>query len=104
MTKTLQQLLDPAPRVETGLKQPRRRGTYQGHRSWNAWNVALWIANDEPLYRAAVSCLRHAYTLSGAVEQFFIDTGLQGEKTPDGAIYNKTCVREALAKLEIRRA
>mgnify|MGYP001593541406 FL=1 len=30
---------------------------YQGHRSWNAWNVALWIANEEPLYRAATKCI-----------------------------------------------
>lgn len=24
---------------------------YNGHRSWNAWNVALWLNNDEGLYR-----------------------------------------------------
>jgi hypothetical protein len=23
---------------------------YNGHHCWNCWNVALWIANDEPLY------------------------------------------------------
>ncbi len=25
---------------------------YNGHRSWNAWNVSLWLHNDEGLYRA----------------------------------------------------
>ena len=24
---------------------------YNGHRSWNAWNIALWLWNDERLYR-----------------------------------------------------
>lgn len=23
---------------------------YNGHRSWNAWNVSLWINNDKSLY------------------------------------------------------
>ena len=31
---------------------------YQGHRSKAAWNVALWISNDEPLYRFAIDTKR----------------------------------------------
>ena len=26
---------------------------YNGHKNWNAWNVALWISGDESLYRMA---------------------------------------------------
>ena len=26
---------------------------YNGHPSWDHWNVALWFGNDEPLYRMA---------------------------------------------------
>lgn len=33
---------------------------YNGHRSWNAWNVSLWIGNDESIYRLAVDCLNRA--------------------------------------------
>ena len=76
---------------------------YNGHRSWNAWNVALWIANDEPLYRFAVDCLERKTakgktpTLAQATNRFMRD--MEGQKTPDGADYNRKCVYEALAGL-----
>jgi hypothetical protein len=34
--------------------------SYNGHRSYNAWNIALWIGNDEGLYRFALDCLKRA--------------------------------------------
>ena len=71
---------------------------YNGHRSWNAWNVALWIGNDEPLYRTAQDCLRRGRSATRAARLFLDDIG-EGSKTPDGAIYNFKCVREALAGL-----
>jgi hypothetical protein len=70
---------------------------YNGHRSWNAWNVSLWIANDEPLYRAALDYRRRFKTLGAAARAFLRDLPAT---TPDGAKYNLTCVREALAGLE----
>ena len=76
---------------------------YNGHRSWNAWNVALWIGNDEPLYRCAMDYLQRPTakgknpTLAQATRRFMRD--MEGEKTPDGAIYNTACVKEALAGL-----
>jgi hypothetical protein len=70
---------------------------YNGHRSWNAWNVALWIANDEPLYRFALECIREAKSIRQAARRFMRD--MSGEKTPDGATYNFTCVYEALSGL-----
>lgn len=73
-------------------------GEYQGHRSKNAWNVALWIANDEYLYRTAIDCKRRCVTLSAATRQFLKYIG-DGSKTPDGATYNYTCVKEALREL-----
>ena len=67
--------------------------TYNGHRSWNAWNVALWINNDEPLYREAMRLVGNFGLARAAV---IMATNLRGEKTPDGADYNLTCVRAAM--------
>ena len=70
---------------------------YNGHRSWNAWNVSLWIANDEPLYRLALDCLEHSATLAKAVRLFILEVGVQ--YTPDGARYTVRSVHDALKGL-----
>ena len=72
--------------------------TYNGHRNWNAWNVSLWIGNDEGLYRFALDCKRQAGNNDGAARLFMQE--LEGQKTPDGAPYTVTTVREALSGLE----
>lgn len=66
---------------------------HQGHRSWNAWNVSLWINNDESLYRRARELVRrHGYAI-GAKRLL---QELEGTTTPDGGVYNLTCIREAI--------
>lgn len=76
---------------------------YQGHRSRNAWNVALHIGNDEGLYRCAVEAVKSTKNLKQATTRFLRMTGLEGQRTPDGSVYNRTCVLEAIAGLEIER-
>ena len=66
---------------------------YNGHRSWNSWNVSLWIANDAGLYRLADDLVRR-YGAARAAN--ILARELAGQKTPDGAKYNPTCIREAL--------
>jgi hypothetical protein len=73
---------------------------FNGHRSWNAWNVALWISNDEPLYHAAIDCKRRTKNAGSAARMFSREVLPFGTKTPDGGTYNFTCVREAIAGLE----
>ena len=76
---------------------------YQGHRSYNAWNISLWISNDEPLYRFAIECLTRSTskgnkpTLSQATRRFMNVFG--NDKTPDGVPYTVTNVRLALTGL-----
>jgi hypothetical protein len=76
---------------------------YQGHRSWNSWNVALYIANEEHLYRLAVDCLKQTRNIEQAVNLFCRVSVLLGDKTPDGAVYNRLCIKEALLGLEIEQ-
>ena len=66
---------------------------YNGHRSWNAWNVSLWLNNDECLYTRARRLTKHLGAPKAAA---LLARELEGQKTPDGAKYNKTCIREAL--------
>ena len=67
---------------------------YNGHRSWNAWNVSLWINNDEALYDLACECVAKEKTRRSAARAFLSFVG--NARTPDGARYNVTCVYEAM--------
>ena len=68
---------------------------YNGHRSWNAWNVSLWISNDEWLYHRAVQ-LKQDYGLIGGARRLSRELPAT---TPDGAKYNITCIKEAMSDL-----
>lgn len=76
---------------------------YNGHRSWNAWNVALWIGNDEGLYNMAMECIK----LTGAREDKrklgkaarAFSRMLCDSRTPDGAVYNQLSIKLALEGL-----
>ena len=77
---------------------------YNGHRSWNAWNIALWIGNDKGLYRFAMECIREArwrfeerddsYIAGRAA--FYFTRNFGSSRTPDGAKYNPLCVKLAM--------
>ena len=69
---------------------------FNGHRSWNAWNVSLWINNDEGLYFWARDLAReHGIGRAARI----MAQELQGKTTPDGAEYNPTCIRLAIREI-----
>jgi hypothetical protein len=70
--------------------------SYLGHRNWNHWNVALWIANDEPLYRRAVA-LKRVHGSKGAAIRLMTELP---EQTPDGARYSLSALTAAVRGLE----
>lgn len=68
--------------------------SYNGHRSWNAWNVALWINNEYALYELARNCCKGRDTVGSSATLFIKRLG--ETKTPDGASYNHLCVKLAI--------
>ena len=70
---------------------------YNGHRSWNAWNVSLWINNDEGLYNMARQAVRAGMDRRAAADNMLIWLRSNGiTETPDGAPYTVTSIREAM--------
>ena len=62
--------------------------TYNGWKNRQTWNVALWINNDEPLYRMAREFAREwtwsHKTFKGCYIAFAESHFMTGSKTPDG--------------------
>lgn len=67
---------------------------YNGHRSWNAWNVSLWLHNDERLYRAMMDTIGALKNKDKAARHLAL--ALHGDRTPDGGKYNYTTIRLAM--------
>ena len=67
--------------------------SYNGHRSWNAWNVSLWLNNDYDIYKQIFIFL-DKYGLTKTTNLIYLK--LKGCKTPDGAIYNKLSIKLAI--------
>lgn len=72
--------------------------TYNGHKNWNHWNVALWLGNDEGLYNLARDCIRqNRHNRNAAAESMFVTLHELGlTQTPDGAPYSKTTILAAM--------
>ena len=67
--------------------------TYQGYRSWNGWNVSLWINNTESLYFWAYDLVQ---TVGKTRAAYTMLADLRNTKTPDGAVYNYLSIYNSL--------
>jgi hypothetical protein len=87
---------------------------YNGHPSYNYWNVALWVANDEGLYRLALDCIRQTSTRRAAA-MLMLETLKEHHQTdspstprhyllipttPDGAPYTVASLVHAMRGLD----
>ena len=71
---------------------------YNGHRSWNAWNVACWLSSDYDVYKQIENCVQ-TVGLKKAINIY--KRAYRGLKTPDGAIYNRLSIKLAIEGMEI---
>ena len=69
-------------------------------KGWTVWNVGLWIANDEGLYRFALDCIKQSQGRKQAAEMML--EGLHecnNYKTPDGAVYSVSNIQKGMVEL-----
>lgn len=73
---------------------------YQGHESWEHWNVSLWLYNDEGLYSLVQDAIRR-YSDSYRAAGYLLDCltiDFELKETPDGAVYTQDTVEAAIAE------
>lgn len=88
--------------------------SFNGYRSWNVWNVVLWMDNDETNYSLGRSIVEHVidcwdknrfghvYSNQEKIDiatsrlfRYMNDSrSSRLEKTPDGANFNRISLRE----------
>lgn len=66
---------------------------YNGHPSWQHWNVCLWLHNEEPLYRMMLGVIRGAETREVAARRLL---EILPSRTPDGADYSYETIHYAI--------
>ena len=60
---------------------------YNGWKNRATWNVALWINNDETLYKSAETYMRECPQISEPYKSFISYKGYEDRKTRDGIAF-----------------
>jgi hypothetical protein len=73
--------------------------SYNGHKNYNAWNVNLWLSNDEGMYREMVRLCRryNRPEAAKAMLNLLNDNGIF--KTGDGVKYCVSNIQLAMREL-----
>lgn len=61
-----------------------KKETYNGWKNRQTWSCALWISNDEFLYKSAVAYMQKYPNSKCPYSNFIRSMGMQDSKTPDG--------------------
>lgn len=63
--------------------------TYNGWKNYETWNIALWVNNDESLYRAFRLIKQRRIKATQAVNyrMIILELGLERDRTPDNVNY-----------------
>jgi hypothetical protein len=69
---------------------------YNGHDNYNAWNVCLWLYNDEGMYNLMRECVKRNVNKDKAAKALL---DYLPAKTPDGVKFTYTNVRKALTDM-----
>lgn len=70
--------------------------TYNGHPTWEHWNVALWVNGTEGLYRIAYDlAVKHGEKKAA----LYLAIVLDGRSTPDGVPYTLELIRHAIREI-----
>lgn len=69
---------------------------YNGHASYNAWNVSLWVNNDESIYNMAREYARNMKRDAAALAMLEALADMGITQTPDGVPYTKTNIKRAM--------
>ena len=70
--------------------------SFNGHRTWNAWNVSLWLNNVEHYYTDMKYCIKTTKNRKEAAQKMM---QYLPKKTPDGAPISVTNVVLAMRGL-----
>lgn len=74
--------------------------SYNGHPSQRLWNLALWMGNDEGLYRLAKEAIRGTRNRKQAAERFVSALAEAGiTETPDGYRWTVSGAQHAMRGL-----